>query len=171
MTDAAFCLHCGNALERKLIDGAQRLACSATPCSFVHWDNPVPVVAAIIEHEGMVLLVRQPDWPEKMFGLVTGFLERGESPEQGVVREVAEELGLQAEVVGLVGLYSFEAMNQLIVAYHLRARGTIELGDEIAAVKAIAPERLKPWPFGTGHAVRDWLQARMPAREEPSPSV
>jgi len=38
-----------------------------------------PVVAAIIEHEGQVLLARGKNWPEKMFALVTGFLEADES--------------------------------------------------------------------------------------------
>jgi NADH pyrophosphatase NudC (nudix superfamily) len=160
MADATYCLRCGSALERKLIDGAERLACSSASCSYVYWNNPVPVVAAIVEHEDTVLLVRQPGWPDKMYGLVTGFLERGESPEQGVVREVAEELGLTAEVVGLVGLYPFEQQNQLIVAYHVRATGTVRLSDELAGVKAIAPDRLRPWPFGTGLAVRDWLERR-----------
>ena len=33
-------------------------------------------------------------WPEKWFGLVSGFLERGETPEEGMRRELAEELAL-----------------------------------------------------------------------------
>lgn len=160
MPDPSHCQRCGHALEPKTIDGCERLVCGREDCSFVYWNNPVPVVAAIIEHEGKVLLVRNHGWPAKMYGLVTGFLERGESPEQGVVREVAEELGLTAEVVGLVGLYAFEQQNQLIVAYHLQAQGEIRTGAEIAEVKAIEEARLKPWPFGTGHAVRDWLQGR-----------
>ena len=95
-----------------------------------------------------------------MFGLVSGFLERGESPEQGVLREVREELGLEGEIVDLVGLYSFTAMNQLIVAYHVRAQGQLCLGAELAAVKHLSPDKLRPWPFGTGPAVRDWLEGR-----------
>lgn len=129
---------------------------------FVFWNNPLPVVAAIVqmgpgEHEGEVVLVRNHGWPEKMFGLVTGFLEKGESPEQGVLRELREELGLEGEVVRLVGVYSFEQRNELIVAYHVRAHGTIALGEEIAQVKSVPREKLRPWPFGTGLAVKDWL--------------
>ena len=126
----------------------------------MHYDNPTPVVAAIVEHEGAVLLVRRQGWPEKMFGLVTGFLERSEAPEQAVLRELREELGLEGEVVRLVGLYAFEPMNQLIVAYHLRARGEVKLGEELAGFKRIDPAKLRPWDFGTGQAVRDWLAAR-----------
>lgn len=131
--------------------------CPAEGCGFVFWDNPLPVVAAIVEHEGVVVLVRNHGWPEKMFGLVTGFLEKGESPEAGVLRELREELGLEGEVVRLIGVYPFEQRNELIVAYHVRAHGTITLGDEIAQHKSVPREKLRPWPFGTGLAVRDWL--------------
>jgi ADP-ribose pyrophosphatase YjhB (NUDIX family) len=91
---------------------------------------------------------------------VAGYLEARETPEQGVLREVKEEIGLDGEVVSLIGVYPFFQMNQVILAYHVRAHGTIEIGDEIARAKSIPLEALKPWPFGTGQAVRDWLAAR-----------
>lgn len=142
-------------LESRQHAGRLRLCCPND--DWVFWDNPLPVVAAIVEHEGSVLLVRNQGWPAKMFGLMTGFLEKGESPEQGVLRELQEELGLQGEVVRLIGVYPFDQRNELIVAYHVRAHGPIALGDEIAECKAVAREKLRPWPFGTGLAVRDWL--------------
>jgi ADP-ribose pyrophosphatase YjhB (NUDIX family) len=118
------------------------------------------VVAALVEHEGRVILIQNKGWPESWFGLVTGFLERDETPEQGVLRELTEELSLEGEVAKLIGVYDFLQRNELIVAYHVRARGTISLGEELAAYKAVEPEKLRPWPFGTGHAVRDWLATR-----------
>ena len=142
-------------LESREHAGRVRLCCPKD--GWVFWDNPLPVVAAIVEHEGSVILVRNQGWPEKMFGLMTGFLEKGESPEQGVLRELREELGLDGEVVRLIGVYPFEQRNELIVAYHVRAHGTLALGDEIAECKAVAREKLRPWAFGTGLAVRDWL--------------
>lgn len=153
------CLRCGAPLAPKVTDEArERLACSA--CGWIFYDNPTPVVAAIVEHEGDVVLVRQRGWPESWFGLVTGFLERDETPEAGTAREVKEELGLDGEVTGLVGVYPFAQKNELIVAYHVLARGTITLGDELEAFKRVPPDRLKPWPFGTGKAVEDWLARR-----------
>ena len=85
MLDYRFCPWCGSELERSEREGRTRQVCPAAGCGFVHWDNPTPVVAAIIEHEGQVLLARNRAWPEKKFGLVTGFLERGETPETGVL--------------------------------------------------------------------------------------
>ena len=93
-------------------------ACSAG-CGFVHYDNPTPVVAAVVEHEGQVVLARNRAWPRTFYGLITGFLEREESPEQCVVREVKEELNLDAAAPTLIGVYAFERMNQVIIAYHV----------------------------------------------------
>ena len=67
-------------------------------CGYVHWNNPLPVVAAIVEYEGKILLARNAAWPEGMFALITGFLENGETPEEGIAREVLEETSLQAEI-------------------------------------------------------------------------
>jgi NADH pyrophosphatase NudC (nudix superfamily) len=154
-----YCPACAAPLASGEHGGAERLACAA--CGFVHWDNPVPVVAAIVEHEGAVILARNRDWPEKMFGLVTGFLEKNETPEQGVAREVKEELGLEALEVNFVGLYPFARRNELIIAYHVPAAGTVVLNEELADYRRIAPERLKAWDFGTGLALADWLARRL----------
>jgi NAD+ diphosphatase len=58
------------------------------------------VLAAVIEctdREGQLLLARNAAWPGRMFGLITGFMEAGETPEDGIRREVAEETSLQVE--------------------------------------------------------------------------
>ena len=152
-----FCPRCAQPLAPGEHGGAKRLACA---CGYVHWDNPVPVVAAIVEHEGAVILARNRDWSEKMFGLITGFLEKGETPEVAVAREVNEELSLDALATHFVGLYPFERRNELIIAYHVPATGTVRLNEELADYRRIAPEKLRPWDFGTGLALRDWLARR-----------
>lgn len=153
---ARFCPQCATALETA---GSQaRLRCPA--CSYVHWDNPIPVVAALVEMDGAIILARNRRWPQHMFGLISGFLEKGETPEAAILREVQEELGLQGAAANFIGNYAFFAMNQLILAFHVPARGTIRLNEELAAIKHIPIERLKPWDFGTGSAVRDWLARR-----------
>ena len=163
MSRFQFCPRCATALEERIDhEGRARRSCPA--CSFIHYDNPTPVVAAIVEHEGHVILVRSHGWPEDWFGLVTGFLEREEEADAAVLREVREELGLEAELVEFVGIYSFFRMNQIILAWHVRASGTIVLGDELAAFKRVPIEKLRPWPMGTGKAVAEWLQRRGPGQ-------
>ena len=99
-------------------------------------------------------------WEPGKFALVTGFLERNEDPAHGVVREVREETALEVIDRSLVGLYPFERKNELLLAYHVRARGEIVLNEELAEYRLIAPEKLKAWEYGTGLAVRDWLAGR-----------
>lgn len=160
-----YCPNCAAPL-RLLIqveDGGpkERLRCPA--CAWTHWNNPTPVLAAIIEmtdRNGQVLLARNAAWQGRMFALITGFMEAGESAPQGIVREVQEETGLIAEAPTLVGVYEFQRMNQLIVAYHVQARGEIRLSPELAEYKLFAPQDLRCWPAGTGYALADWLRAR-----------
>lgn len=153
-----YCPHCATPLTTREEGGRPRPACPA--CGFVHYDNPAPVVGAVVEHEGRVILARNHGWPEHWFGLITGFLERGETPEEGILREVKEELGLSGEVVSLIGVYPFFRMNQVLIVYHVRARGTVRPGEELAAIRHVPPEELRPWPEGTGPALRDWLARR-----------
>lgn len=153
-----FCPRCAAPLAAGAHGGSERMACPG--CGFVHWDNPVPVVAAIVEHEGVVILARNRNWPPKMFGLVTGFLEKDETPEAGVAREVKEELGLDALGTAFIGLYPFARANELIIAFHVPAEGTVVLNEELADIRRVPPERLQPWDFGTGLAVADWLRTR-----------
>jgi NADH pyrophosphatase NudC (nudix superfamily) len=153
-----FCPRCATPLENALRGGAERQICPA--CGFVHWGNPTPVVAGIIETPAGVVLVQNVGWPKTWFGLVTGFLEAKEHPEAGIVREIEEEIGLQAEIVDFVGHYPFPMMNQIIMAWHLRAEGEIVRGDELQDHKVIPVEKLRPWPQATGEAVKDWLSRR-----------
>jgi len=162
MSEFQYCPLCGKSLTKKQVDGKERLCCIAKPCNYVFWDNPLPVVAALIEMDGNVLLARNKQWPEKIFGLITGFLEKGETPEAAVKREVKEELDLDSEIIELIGVYSFAERNQLIIAYYLSAAGEITLGDELAEIRMIPPAKLKSWPFGAGYAVRDWLAKYRP---------
>ncbi len=153
-----FCPECSTELIQANVDGGQRQKCPS--CDYVFWDNPIPVVAAIVEHQGKVILTQSKGWPEKWFGIVAGFLEKGETPERSVLREVKEELGLDGEIVSLVGHYAFEQRNQIIFAYHIQAEGEIVIGEELAAIKALPPEEVRPWDMGTGPALKDWLAAR-----------
>jgi NADH pyrophosphatase NudC (nudix superfamily) len=155
-----FCLRCGASLGDKEDGGRIRKACTANGCGYVFYGNPTPVVAALVERGGDVLLVHQRGWPDGWWGLVTGFLEAGETPEAGCLRELKEELGMDGTIVGLIGVYAFEMRNELIVAYHVKAEGAPTIGEELDAVKAVPVEKLRPWPMGTGMAVRDFLARR-----------
>jgi NAD+ diphosphatase len=152
-----FCPRCAGSLTDRLIGGALRRVCTAEGCGFIHWDNPAPVVAGLVEFRGQILLARNHAWAEGIFGLITGFLERDESPETAVAREVLEEVNLTASQVTLIGVYPFARKHEVIIAYHVVADGELRLNEELAEYRLIAPGKLRAWDSGTGWAVRDWL--------------
>jgi len=160
-----FCPQCAGALAMIAAEEdsgpKERLRCPA--CGWTHWNNPTPVLAAVIEladRDGQLLLARNAAWSGKMFGLITGFMEAGETPEAGISREVAEETSLAVERLSLIGVYDFQRMNQVIIAYHAVARGEVRLSPELAEYRLFAPEAVRCWPAGTGYALADWLRSR-----------
>ena len=159
-----FCPHCAAPLALRVADEdggpKERLRCTAA-CGFVHWNNPTPVLAAVVETgDGRILLARNAAWQHRVFALITGFMEAGESPEAGIAREVKEETNLDAQATSLIGVYDFQHMNQLIVAYHVAASGTVRLSPELAEYKLFEPAAVRCWPAGTGYALADWLRSR-----------
>ncbi|AXE17843.1 ADP-ribose pyrophosphatase [Runella rosea] len=161
MSPFRFCAKCGKPLETVQLNQRERLICSER-CGYVYWDNPLPVVGAIVEYDNdTVILIQNKGWPAEWFGIVSGFLEKGESPEEAVLREVKEEIGLDAEMVEQVGVYPFFQRNELIIAYHVRATGEIRMDEkELQAYKVVPIDKLRPWSFGTGVAVKEWLAKR-----------
>ncbi|MBI5902855.1 MAG: NUDIX hydrolase [Deltaproteobacteria bacterium] len=161
-----YCPECASVLELRRIDGVERTACVSTGCSFVHWCNPVPVVAALVQYQGKIILARNSQWPDGMFSLVTGYLERNETPDEAVVREVKEELGLDSKVKDFIGCYSLHEKNQIILAHWIVARGELKTGNEIAEIKLLSREELKLWQFGrfalTSVIAKQWLEKTTP---------
>ena len=163
--ETKFCTNCATALAPIVQEedgGAKtRLRCPA--CGWTHWGNPTPVLAAVIElvdRDGQLLLARNAAWPGKFFGLITGFMEAGESPKEGIAREVHEETALVAESVSLIGAYEFLRMNQVIIAYHVPAEGEVKLSPELVDWRLYDYDKLKCWPAGTGYALADWLRTK-----------
>jgi NADH pyrophosphatase NudC (nudix superfamily) len=164
--DFRYCPQCATPLQAltRAEDGGDvsRLRCTA--CDFTHWNNPTPVLAAVVEcvdREGRILLARNAAWPNPdAFALITGFMEAGETPEEGIRREVAEETNLQVESLSLIGVYDFQRMNQVIIAYHARCEGEVRLSPELAEHKLFAYDDVICWPAGTGYALAEWLRSR-----------
>ena len=157
-----FCPRCATplALLSEAEDGGEKARLRCPACGFTHWNNLTPVLAAVIEYDGQILLARNAAWPGRMFALITGFMEAGETPEDGIAREILEETSLTAESLNLIGVYDFQRMNQVIIAYHAVASGEVRLSPELAEYRLYAPEAVRCWPAGTGYALADWLRAR-----------
>lgn len=130
-----FCPLCKSDLTRQHICDQERLACSADDCRFVHWDNPKPVVVAVVLTGNDVLLTRRKYPPQPgTFCLPGGFVEAHESAETACVREVEEETGLKVEIVKLLGIYSPTlGANELVLAFQVKIiGGSLIAGEEVS---------------------------------------
>ncbi|MGB7347625.1 MAG: NUDIX domain-containing protein [Pirellulaceae bacterium] len=87
----AFCPRCGKASEKK---SATPFRCAS--CQFSQFFGPVAAVGAlIVDQQSKLLLVRRARDPGKgLWGLPGGFVDRGESVEQALAREILEETQL-----------------------------------------------------------------------------
>jgi NAD+ diphosphatase len=91
-----FCAKCGAATE--MADAGWQRICPT--CSTSHFPRTDPVVIMLITDGNKVLLGRSPHWPKKMYSLLAGFMEPGETVEAAVRREVFEESSVTVGKVG-----------------------------------------------------------------------
>ena len=93
-------------------DNRERLVCP--DCSYVAYENPKLVVGVVATWEDKILLCRRAIEPRCGFWtLPAGFLENGETPEEGAAREAWEEAYAELEIVDLLALYSLPHISQL----------------------------------------------------------
>lgn len=163
MTQAfKFCPQCATplALITQTEDGGDKVRLRCPACDYTHWNNPTPVLAAVIEYNGQILLARNAAWPGKMYALITGFMEAGETPEEGIAREISEETSLTTSELNLLGVYDFQRMNQVIIAYHAVCHGDVKLSPELVDYRLYDLAAVKCWPAGTGYALAEFLRSR-----------
>ncbi len=96
-SETRHCARCGAAL--KLVAAGHRAKCTNPECGRLHFPRTDAAVIMLVEHEGACLLGRQAGWPAGRFSTLAGFVEPGESLEDSVRREVAEEAGVIVDEV------------------------------------------------------------------------
>jgi NAD+ diphosphatase len=107
-----FCGRCGSATLS--FRGGWGRRCSG--CGLEHFPRIDPVVIMLAEHDGRVLLGRQPQYPAGRFSALAGFIEPGESIEEAVARELKEEAGIEVSDVRYVASQPWPFPGQLMIA-------------------------------------------------------
>jgi 8-oxo-dGTP diphosphatase len=104
-----FCNFCGSKLIEKIWEGCLRPFCEH--CNEPIYENPVPATAVVvIDDKDDVLLVKRGVEPKRgLWCLPGGFMELGETPERGALRELEEETGLKGKINILLGVTSSES--------------------------------------------------------------
>ncbi len=114
-----FCSHCGSAdLKHKIPTGDNRNRFVCNNCHTIHYTNPKVIAGCLPVWEGRVLLARRSIEPRKGFWNVPGgYLENGETVEEGAKREVWEETLARVENLKALSIYSIPKINQIYIHF------------------------------------------------------
>ena len=107
-----FCGICGG--KTGIFRGGWGRKCGT--CQAEHFPRVDPVVIMLAEHEGRVLLGRQPQYPPGRYSALAGFVEPGESIEEAVARELFEEAGIAVGKVRYVASQPWPFPGSLMIA-------------------------------------------------------
>ena len=111
-----FCARCGSGTT--LTKGGWQRNCTNPDCRAEHFPRVDPVTIMLVEHDGRLLLGRQPRFPAGRYSALAGFVEPGETIEEAVAREVFEEAGVRARDVSYVASQPWPFPSSLMIACH-----------------------------------------------------
>ena len=112
-----FCPHCGGGTV--LAKGGWQREC--VMCGGQHFPRFDPVAIMLVEHDDRILLGRNTRFPQRQYSALAGFVEPGESLEEGVAREILEEAGVKVRDVTYVASQPWPFPNQLMLGCHSHA--------------------------------------------------
>lgn len=167
-----FCPKCGKPMAKP---EAKTQKCQH--CPFINFNNPVPVTATLIPHQGGVVLVQR-NAPPFVGGwcLPRGFMEKDERPKESARREVYEETGLLVRVDRILAFcnpspLNFE-LNQITAFYLAHVEGgELKAGDDAKDVRAFRRDEVPVNVcFGTDRMlIDDFFEDRLTPEYEPTP--
>jgi ADP-ribose pyrophosphatase YjhB (NUDIX family) len=179
-----FCPACGAAVELRRPEGDDRERHVCPACGTVHYHNPKIVVGSVCMLEGRVLLCRRAIPPRAGFWTIpAGFMELGETAEEGARREAWEEARARIEIEGLLAVYSVRRIDQVQLLYRARLLSAdVAPGPESLEVRLSSWSEI-PWDhlaFPTVHWIlrralelegRPWPQATVSNPDQRQPEA
>lgn len=137
-----FCPRCGSRLD--VAAAGHVLTC--TGCGRQQFPRTDPAVIMLVtDEDDRALLGRQRRWPEGRFSTLAGFVDPGESLEDAVRREVAEEVGVEIGTVSYLGNQPWPFPASLMVGFFAEAltTQTVVDGEEIAEARWYTREQMR----------------------------
>lgn len=132
--------------HRRVPEGEDRERLVCGDCGFVAYENPKIVVGSVVEEDGRILLCRRAIEPRRGFWtLPAGYMEMGETVEEGARREAWEEARARLTLDRILAVYSIARIGQVQVIFRAAlAEPGFEPGPESLDVRLFAWEDL-PW--------------------------
>ncbi len=117
--------------RRGIPDGDDRVRRICNRCNFVDYVNPKIVTGSVVTQGDLILLCKRAIEPRKGFWtLPAGFMEEGESVEEGAMREAMEEACARIEIDRLLAVYSVPRIAQVQIMFRARLVSDIAAGPE-----------------------------------------
>ncbi len=142
-----YCSHCGSAeLSFEIPQGDNRSRFICKNCETIHYSNPKIVAGCLPVWENKVLLAKRSISPRYGFwNIPSGYLENGETVEEGAIREVWEEAQAEVNALQLKTIYSLPHINQVYIHFIGNLKnGVFGVGEESLAVQLFSEEDI-PW--------------------------
>lgn len=150
---------------RRIPEGEDRERNVCSECGHVDYENPKVVVGSVVVADGSVLMCRRAIEPRKGFWtLPAGYMELGETLQEGAAREAKEEAEANIAIEGILGVFSIARIGQVQVIFRARFSDdgppVFAPGSESLDVRLFAPDEI-PWQdiaFPSVHwALNAWL--------------
>jgi NAD+ diphosphatase len=124
-----YCGRCGAETEPR--KAGHVMVCTNPVCRHEHFPRIDPAIIVLVTDGERVLLGRQASWPAGRYSTIAGFVEPGESLEDAVVREVAEETGVRVDEVDYHSSQPWPFPSSLMLGFTARAASQeVRLQDE-----------------------------------------
>jgi len=124
-------------------DNRERLVCA--DCGHIAYENPKVVVGSVVVADGSILMCRRAIEPRRGFWtLPAGYLEHGETLEEGAAREALEEAQAEILLDGILGVFTISRIGQVQVIFRGRFAGEprFAAGDESLEVALFSPQQI-----------------------------
>lgn len=150
-----YCSNCGHKLRFGKVpdDEYERYYCEH--CGTIHYQNPNVIVGCLPRWQDKVLLCERAIEPRKgLWTLPAGFLENGETVEDGAMRETQEEANADVKIVRLFSVYSLPHVNQIYLMFLADLQNLdFHSGPESSRVELFSKEEI-PWDSIAFSAIR-----------------
>ncbi|WP_306117155.1 MULTISPECIES: NUDIX hydrolase [unclassified Roseitalea] len=115
-------------------------------CGFIAYENPRIVVGSVIDHDGAILLCRRSIEPRRGYWTVpAGYLELGETPEEGARREAREEANAELVLHDVLAIYTVRRLSQVQLIYRATLTdGHFSAGEETLEARLFRFDAI-PW--------------------------
>ena len=132
-----FCSHCGEKISREIPEGDNRERDVCLHCGTIHYQNPKVITGCLPVYQGKILLCRRAIEPRYgLWTLPAGFMELGETTQEGASRETWEEAQAKVSALDLYTIFNLPHIGQVYCIF----RSELEVPEFAPGIESLEVE-------------------------------